>query len=128
MLRNFLGNLGSGVIRLAVTVGIIAAIGIFLVRPALDTTKEALDRGQQISKEANESFQKSLNPHYGKNGAGIEDVNKTLEEVNKTVEREIKKSFHVVEAHGVLNPKKLVRCIQRAEGNVHKIQRCTVRF
>ena len=128
MLRNFLGNLGSGVIRLTVAVGIIAAVAIFLVRPALDTTKEALDRGQQISKEANESFQKSLNPNFGKNGAGLEDVNKTLQEVNKTVEREIKHSFHVVESHGVVNPKKLVRCIQRADGNVHKIQRCTVRF
>jgi hypothetical protein len=121
MLRNFLGNLGSGVIRLLVTVGILVAVYFLLVRPALDTT-------EKISKEANDSFEKSFNHGFGKNGAGLEDVNKTLQEVNKTVEREIKKSFHVVESHGVLNPKKLVRCIQRAEGNVHRIQRCTVRF
>jgi hypothetical protein len=120
MLRNFLGNLGSGVIRLAVTVGILAAVYFLIIRPALDTT-------EKISKEANDSIQKSFHG-YGSNGAGLEDVNKTLQDVNKTVEREIKRSFHVVEAHGVLNPKKLVRCIQRAEGNVHKIQRCTVRF
>jgi hypothetical protein len=121
MLRNFLGNLGSGVIRLAVTVGILAAVYFLIVRPALDTT-------EKISKEANDSIQKSFKG-YGDNGAGIEDVNKTLQEVNKTVEREIKKSFHFVEKHdGVANPKKLVRCIQHAEGNVHRIQRCTVRF
>jgi methionine aminopeptidase len=120
MLRNFLGNLGSGVIRLAVTVGILAAVAIFIVRPALDTTK-------QISKEANESFEKSFKG-FG-NGAGLEDVNKTLQEVNKTVEREIKKSFHFAEKHGgPANPKKLVKCIQRADGDVHKIQRCTLKF
>jgi len=126
ILRNLLGNLGSGVIRLVVAVGIIAAVGYFLVRPALDTT-------EKLSKEANDSIQKSingsLNKSLGKNGAGLEDVNKTLQEVNKTVEREIKKSFHFAEKHGgAASPKKLVRCIERAEGNVHKIQRCTIRF
>jgi predicted PurR-regulated permease PerM len=120
MLRNFLGNLSSGVIRLLVTVGILVAVYFLIVRPALDTTK-------QISKEANQSFEKSFKG-FGNNGAGIEDVNKTLREVNKQVQRQIQQSFHVAKAHGVLDPKKLVKCIQRADGNVHKIQRCTVKF
>ena len=121
ILRNLLGNLGSGVIRLVVAVGIIAAVGYFLVRPALETT-------EKLSKEANDSIRRSFDPNFGKNGAGIEDVQKTIDRVNKRVERQIKRSFHAVESHGVLNPKKLVKCIQRAEGNVHKIQRCTVKF
>jgi hypothetical protein len=121
ILRNFLGNLGSGVIRLLVTVGILVAIYFLLVRPILDKTGD-------ITRETNQTIQKSFNQGFGKNGAGVEDVSKTIREVNKRVQREIKKSFHVVESHGVLNPKKLVKCIQRAEGNVHKIQRCTVRF
>jgi hypothetical protein len=121
MLRNFLGNLGSGVVRLAVTVGILVAVYFLIVRPILDKTSD-------ITKETNQTIQKSFNQGFGKNGAGLEDVNKTLKEVNATVEREIKRSFHVAGSHGVLNPKKLVRCIQRAEGNVHKIQRCTVKF
>jgi hypothetical protein len=120
MLRNFLGNLGSGVVRLLVTVGILAAIGFFIVRPALDATK-------QISKESNETFQKSFHG-LGKNGAGIEDVTKEVREVSKQVQRQIKRSFHVAKAHGVASPKKLVKCIQRAEGDVHKIQHCTVKF
>ncbi len=116
MLRNFLGNLSSGVIRLLV------AVGIFIVRPALDATK-------QISRESNETFQRSFNQGFGKNGAGLEDVNKTLRKVNETVEREIKKSMRFAEKHtSVASPKKLVHCIQRADGNVHKIQRCTVKF
>jgi hypothetical protein len=120
ILRNFLGNLGSGIIRLLVTVGILVAVYFLIVRPALDTTSK-------ISKEANETFQQSFNG-FGKNGAGLEDVNKTLKEVNKQVQRQIRQSFHVAKVHGVANPKHLVKCIERAEGNVHKIQRCTVKF
>lgn len=124
MLRNFLGNLSSGVIRLVVTVGILAAVGFFIVKPVLDTT-------EKVSKEGRETFEKSFNG-VGSNGvdtsASLKDVKKTLKEVNKTVEREIKRSFHVAKAHGVTSPNKLIKCIQRAEGNVHKIQRCTVKF
>ncbi|HEY2715387.1 MAG TPA: hypothetical protein VGI73_04125 [Solirubrobacterales bacterium] len=122
MLRNFLGNLSSGVIRLLVTVGVLAAVYFLLLRPILDKTGE-------ITKETNQTIQKSFNQSFGKNGAGLEDVDKTLREVNRTVEREIKKSFHFAEKHGgPANPRKLVKCIQRAEGDVHKIQRCTVKF
>lgn len=121
ILRNLLGNLGSGLIRLLVTVGILAAVGYFIVRPILDKTGD-------ITRETNQTIQKSFNQSFGKNGAGIEDIGKTMRDVNKRVEREIKRSFHAVESHGVVNPKKLVKCIQRADGNVHKIQRCTVKF
>ena len=120
ILRNFLGNLSSGVIRLLVTVGILVAVYFLIVRPALDTTK-------QISHEANQSFEKSFKG-FGNNGAGLEDINKTLKEVNKTVEREIKHSFHVAKVHGVGSPKKLLKCIERANGDVHRITRCTARF
>ena len=64
ILRNLLGNLSSGLIRLLVTVGIIAAVGYFLVRPALETTKD-------ISREANESIRRGFNQGYGKNGFKI---------------------------------------------------------
>lgn len=124
ILRNVIGHLSAGLVRLLVTVGILAAVGYFLVRPALETTK-------QISREANESIQRGFDQGRGGNGAGgagIEDVSKTLREVNRRVEREIRRSFRVARSHGVRNPRKLVRCIQRAEGNVRKIERCTVRF
>src|SRR5437870_5163227 len=120
ILRNILGNLGSGIIRLLVTVGILAAVGFFIVRPVLNST-------EKITKESNETFQKSFNG-FGKNGAGVEDVGKTIREVNRQVQREIKRSFHVAKAHGVSNPTKLVKCIDRDAGDVHKIQRCTVKF
>jgi len=121
ILRNLLGSLGSGVIRLLVTVGILAAVGYFIVKPVLDKTGD-------ITRETNQTIRKSFNQSFGKNGAGIEDVNKTMEDIPRRVQREIKRSFHAVESHGVVNPSKLVKCIQRAEGNVHRIQRCTVKF
>lgn len=114
-LRNLFGNLTSGIIRLLVTVGIIAAIGYFLVKPALDTTNKAID-------SANRSFEKG----FGTNGVDLTDINGTIEDVNKQIRREIRKSFHVAKVDG--NPKRLVRCIQRAKGDVAKIQRCTVKF
>jgi hypothetical protein len=120
LLRNLFGNLASGIIRLAVIVGILAAVGYFIVRPALSTS-------EKISREANQSFENGFKG-FGKDGAGLNDINKTLQEVNVTVEREIKKSFHVAKVHGVGSPKRLVKCIRHANGDVHRIQRCTVKF
>jgi uncharacterized protein YoxC len=115
ILRNLFGNVTSGIIRLAVAVGILAAAYFFIVKPVLKTTSDTF-------KEANKTIEKS----FGKNGAGLEDVGKAMNDVNKQVQIEIRRSFHVAEKNG--NPKKLLHCVQRAEGNVHKIRRCTVRF
>jgi hypothetical protein len=113
ILRNIFGTLSSGVIRLLVSVGILAAAYFFIVKPVLHTTDNAIN-------SANESFQKS----FGENGLG--DLQKTFNDVNRQVEREIKRSFHVAKQDG--NPKRLVKCVQRAHGDVHRIQRCTVKF
>jgi hypothetical protein len=113
ILRNLFGNLTSGIIRLLVTVGILAAAYFFIVKPVLKTTDKAID-------SANQSFEKS----FGENGLG--GLQKTFEDVNVQVERQIKKSFHVAKQDG--NPKRLIRCVQKAHGDVHRIQRCTVKF
>jgi hypothetical protein len=115
ILRNLFGSLTSGIIRLLVAVGILAAAYFFIVKPVLKTTDNAIN-------SANESFEKS----FGVPGADITDIGKTIEDVNKKVEREIRRSFHAAEKNG--NPKKLVRCIKHANGDVHRIQRCTVKF
>jgi len=115
ILRNLFGSLTSGIIRLLVTVGILAAAYFFIVKPVLKTTDKAIDG-------ANQSFEKS----FGIKGADITDISKTIEDVNRQVKREIKRSFHVAEKEG--NPKRLVKCIKRSHGNVQKIQRCTVKF
>jgi gas vesicle protein len=115
ILRNLFGNLTSGIIRLVVAVGIIAAAYFFLLKPVLKTTRDTF-------KEANKSFESTFHTK----GVNVTDVGKTIEDVNRQVQREIKRSLHAAKKNG--NPKKLVKCIERAEGNVHRIQRCTVKF
>lgn len=113
VLRNLFGNATAGIIRLLVTVGILAAVYFFIVKPALHTT-------EKISHETNVGIQQSLKD------ANVGDIGKTIENVNRKVQREIKRSInrttHPAQAD------KLIRCIQRANQNVAKIQHCTDRY
>jgi FlaG/FlaF family flagellin (archaellin) len=122
-LTNLFGNLTSGIIRLAVTVGILAAVYFFIVRPVLDTTNHAVD-------SANKQFEKSFDNSFESptvNTKAIEaKVNKTIEDVNRQVQVEVHRSFHTAKVHG--NPEKLLRCIEKANGNVHRIERCSTRY
>jgi uncharacterized membrane protein YgaE (UPF0421/DUF939 family) len=112
VLRNLFGNLSAGIIRLLVTVGILAAVYFFLVRPALDTAGD-------ISRETNQSIQKSFqNNDFG-------DISGQIENVNRQVLREIKQSVRTSKPQ---DADKLIRCIKRAHQNVNKIQRCSERF
>ena len=114
ILRNLFGNLTSGIIRLVVTVGILAAAYFFIVKPVLKSDRQ---RDQQRpTAPSNKSFESS----------GLDDVSKSIEDVNRQVQIQVERSFHTAKRNG--NPKKLVHCIERAHGNVHRIQRCTVRF
>jgi hypothetical protein len=83
--RSLFGALTSGVIRLIVAVGILAAAYLFIVKPVLHTTDNAIN-------SANRTFERSFGtPHDG-------------------------------------SPKRLLHCIERANGSVHRIHRCTARF
>ncbi len=113
ILRNLFGSFTSGIIRLLVAVGVLAASYIFIVKPVLKTTSDTF-------KEANKSFEKSFG------GNGFDDIGKSIEDVNRQVRIQIRHSFHTAQKHG--SPKKLVRCIRRANGDVHRIQRCTVKY
>jgi Tfp pilus assembly protein PilO len=110
VLRNLFGNLTAGIIRLLVTVGILAAVYFFVVRPALDTT-------EKISHEVNVNVQKSIKEAH---------IGKTIDEVNRQVQREIKRSIRHAPSHSAAD--KLLNCIQRAHQNVHKIERCNEKY
>ena len=113
VLRNLFGNATAGIIRLLVTVGILAAVYFFIVKPVLHTT-------ETVSHETNINIQKSIS------GSGLNDIGKTIEDVNRKVQREIKRSFEQSQQHG--HADKLVHCIQHAHGDVHRIERCTARY
>ncbi|HET7507441.1 MAG TPA: hypothetical protein VFJ53_03700, partial [Solirubrobacterales bacterium] len=113
VLRNLFGNVTAGIIRLLVTVGILAAVYFFVVKPTLDTT-------EKISHEVNVNVQKGLDQ------TDLTDINKTMEDVNRQVQREIKRSLRQTPSHSAAN--KLIRCIQRAHQDVHKIERCNEKY
>jgi Tfp pilus assembly protein PilO len=113
VLRNIFGNLTAGIIRLLVTVGILAAVYFFVVKPTLDTTKT-------ISHEVNGNIQKSLKE------ANFGAIDKTINHVNRRVQREIKKSLRKTPSQRAAE--RLVHCIQRAHQDVHKIERCNDRY
>ena len=113
VLRNLFGNLTAGIIRLLVTVGILAAVYFFVVKPTLETTKE-------ISHEVNGNIQKGFQQ------SDFGEINKTIDDVNRRVQREIKQSLRQSQRQG--DADKLIRCIQRAHQNVNRIQRCSEHF
>jgi hypothetical protein len=103
ILRNLFGNVTSGIIRLAVTGGILFLAYLFIVKPVLDTTKEAF------------------------HSTGLDQIGKTLDTVNVQVQREIRRSFKLTKAQGG-DPQRLIHCVKRAHQDVAKIERCTRRF
>ena len=113
VLRNLFGNLSAGIIRLLVTVGILAAVYFFIVKPTLDTTKE-------VSHDFNVNVQQGLKQ------TDVSEISETIDDVNRQVQREIKKSLRASQKQG--DADKLIRCIQRAHQNVDRIQRCSERF
>ena len=102
-LRNLFGNLTSGIIRLAVTAGVLFLCYLFIVKPVLKTTDEAFK------------------------STGLDQIGKSLEGMSTTIKREVHRSFEVTKKKGA-NPQKLVNCVKRANGDVQRIQRCTRRF
>jgi hypothetical protein len=113
LLRNLFGTVTAGIIRLLVTVGILAAAYFFIVKPTLETT-------ERITHETNVNVRKSLD------GASLGDVSKTIDDVNRRVQRQIRRSFRHSQQHGHAN--KLIHCIQLAHQDVDKIQRCTAKY
>jgi hypothetical protein len=103
LLGNLFGNLTSGLIRLAVAAGILFLCYLFIVKPVLNTTGDAIK------------------------STGIEEIGKTFNSVSRDVQREIRKAFKTTGGQG-RNRKRLVRCINRSHGNVRRIERCTRRF
>jgi hypothetical protein len=121
-LQQLFGNLTSGIIRLGVAVGILAAVGIFIVKPILDTTNHAVDSSNKI-------FEKSFESSTIDTKAIEEKINRSIEEVNGQVQVQVEHSFHTAKVHGGdKRTEKLLHCIQRANGHVHRIERCSKRF
>lgn len=102
LLRNLFGNLTSSIIRLAVTAGILFLVYLFIVKPVLKTTTDAIHE------------------------TGFDRIGKSIEGVSKQIKRDVHRSFKTTSPGS--QRQRLVRCVQHANGNVHRIERCTRRF
>jgi F0F1-type ATP synthase membrane subunit b/b' len=121
-LQNLFGNLSTGVIRLGVTVGILAAVYFFIVKPVLHTTEKTVE-------STNQQIERSFEQANFDSKAIEEKVNKTVEEVNNQVQVQVEHSFNAANAQGgTKKTEKLLHCIQRAHQNVHRIERCSRRY
>jgi hypothetical protein len=103
LLRNLFGNVTSGIVRLAVFAGMLFVAYLLILKPILDTTTEVI------------------------HSTGLDKIGESLEGMSTEIKREVHHSFEVTRQRGA-NPQKLVHCIQRANGDVKRIERCTRRF
>jgi type II secretory pathway pseudopilin PulG len=92
-------TLARSLIRLIVTVAILAAVYFFLVRPILDTTNDTIDK-------AFEGVNSSLDNAF--DDAGLNAPN--LSGVGKT------------------DGEKILACVQRVQPDTTKMQKCAERF
>jgi hypothetical protein len=111
-LRSLAGMLTSSVLRLAVTVGILAAVYFFAIRPVLDTTNKAIDSAN--------SYSTGLQSNIGL------EIQRSIRQTNRQIQRQVRQSFRQTPNRG--KQKRLLRCVQRANGNVKRIRRCARRF
>lgn len=102
LLRNLFGNVTSGIIRLAVFAGMLFIAYLLILKPILDTTTEVI------------------------HSTGLDKLGKSLEGMSTEIKREVHRSFEVTSPGH--QRKKLIHCVERAEGNAHRIKACAQRF
>jgi F0F1-type ATP synthase membrane subunit b/b' len=98
---DFLGNIGLRLVGLLVTVGILAAVYFFVIRPATDTANNAINSFSKPLKQAERQAARAQQQleHDASTGAGAG-----------------------VDLH------RLQRCVRKADHNAERLQRCTRRF
>jgi hypothetical protein len=95
-------TLARGMIRLIVTVGILAAVYFFMVRPILDTTSDTVNKAFDSFGGVENSIDNAFDD-AGANPPNISGVGKT-------------------------DAEKVLACVERVQPNVTKMQRCAQSF
>jgi len=111
-LKSLAGMLTSSVLRLAVTVGILAAVYFFAIRPVLDTTNKAIDSAN--------SYSSGVQSNIGR------QIQRSIRQTNRRIQRQVNQSFKQTPRKA--NQQRLLHCVQRANANVNRIQRCAKKF
>ncbi len=102
LLRTVFRSLTSSIIRLAVFAGMLLLLYLLIVKPALNKADDAI------------------------HSTGLDQIARSLDGVSTEIKRDVHHTFESTSPGG--QRKRLVHCVQRAEGNAHRIERCTRRF
>ncbi len=102
---DFLGNIGLRLVGLLVTVGILAAVYVFAIKPATDTANNAINSFSQPLQQAEQQ---------------VANAQQQLQQNVKTGNGGSQSDF------SQLN--KLQHCVEHAHKNVNRLQRCARRF
>jgi hypothetical protein len=103
------GTFINPLLKILTTVGILAAAYFFIISPILDTTEE-------VSSGFNDSIGKSL-----------ESTNDQIDRALDQAEKQSSQSFAVPQtsSDSLKEANKLLDCIQRANQDVEKLQKCS---
>ena len=132
-LKSIAGMFTSSVLRLAVAVGVIAAIYFFAIRPILDTTNKALDTANTFQLQT------------GTAGGDLnQQIQRTINQTNRQIQRQLRQSgrqssaaqqapgqVQIVRTFHGLTPRqarRLTRCVRRAQPQLPRVSRCFDRF
>jgi hypothetical protein len=96
-------TLARSLIRLIVTVGILAAVYFFMIRPILDTTNDTIDKAFEGFDGIGKSIDKSFENAGVNNPPNLSGVGKT-------------------------DAEKVLACVQRVQPDTTKMQQCAERF
>lgn len=120
MLANIFGNLTSGIIRLAITAATILLVYLFILKPILDTT-ENVTSGFSSSGDVQKVID-SVNEAFA--GEGSDSIRRQIEVQLSGVDSA---SADSTDAQ-TRKAQRLLRCVQNANGDVNRMQRCARRF
>ena len=122
VLRNLFGNLASGIIRLAVVVGILAAVYVFAIRPVLDTTESISNRAFEHSDQISNSIQRSIQRNIAQTNRQIErQLRQSGINANPPTQHQIRRVVHGITP---AQARRLNRCVSRAGANLARFNAC----
>lgn len=105
-----------GLIRLLLTVGVLAAVYFLIISPILDTTNDTIDRAFDATGGISETINESLE-EAGLDGIGNIDSSDSDPALDAAIRNAPDRKT-----------KRLLRCIQRAGSDVEAISRCQQRY
>jgi hypothetical protein len=111
------GTFVSAILRLVVTVGILAAVYFLIVKPVLHTT-------ESISHDINKSVQTGLNS----TNKALKQADITNPKVRRRIRTKVRTVIHTSGGVDTSNlppeARKLLKCVQKAGTDVNKLQAC----